>query len=312
MKEAVDFLKAAKGKVGILFDGDCDGVCAGAILAAFFSQKNVEVKLFTGELDNGTFDDFAKQPLDYWIIADFPVAEKPEWISPLKGKSVLIIDHHPPINDLNKLGFIYVNPRLKDPKIYFCTSHIASDLVSKAGMKDVEWLGRLGQIGDHEIEGSDAEREATDIINAVVATKKDRSLVVLVKYLSQASFKQLLTEKRYLKLRDEFVKELDKQVALYELSAVGDVTFFEVRSKFSMAALVATRLLELYPRRTIITYSRKKHEWGVSGRSKKYDMGEMFRKAAEGMGQAGGHPVAAGGKINDIDLFKQRIQKMLK
>jgi len=312
MKEAVDFLKAAKGKIGIMFDGDADGICAGAILAAYFRKRGIESKLFTGELNTETFENFAKQPLDFWIIADLPVAEKPEWLSSLKVKPILIIDHHPPINDLNKLGFIYVNPRLKDPEIYRCTSHIALDLVSKTGMKDVEWLSRLGQIGDREIDGTDGEKEAVDIIDAVVATKHEGSLVKLAAYLSQTTFKKFITEKRFLKVKDEFLKELEKQIALYELSAVGEITFFEIRSRFSMAALVASRLFDLYPRRTIIVYSRKKHEWGVSGRSRKYDMGDVFRKAAEGIGQAGGHPVAAGGRVANFDLFKQRLLKLLK
>jgi len=312
MKEAARFLKEAKGKVGILFDGDCDGICAAAILNTFFKRKDIQPKLFTGDLEAGTFETFAKQPLDFWIIADLPVAENPGWLDGLKGRKLLILDHHPPINDLNKFGFLYINPRLKDPKVYRCTSHLALDVVEAAGFKGMEWLSKLGQVGDHEIDGNDEEREAADIINAVVATKLEDSAVKLVSYLSKSSLKQLLTEKRYLKLRDEFVKELEKQIALYDVSAVGEVTFFEVKGRFSMASLVASKLFDLYPRRTIITYSRKRSEWGVSGRSRKYDMGEMFRKAAEGIGQAGGHPVAAGGRINNFDLFKQRLQKMLK
>jgi nanoRNase/pAp phosphatase (c-di-AMP/oligoRNAs hydrolase) len=52
--------------------------------------------------------------------------------------------------------------------------------------------------------------------------------------------------------------------------------------------------------------------WGVSGRSHKYDIGAAMKKAAEGIGTGGGHPVAAGAYVNDFKLFKKRLLEILK
>lgn len=307
------FLKSLKGEVGIFFDGDADGTCSGALLAAFLKSRGLKPKLFTGSLDREQFAVFCNQKLDAWIFTDFPIDGTPDWLVQVMGRPVMSIDHHPVVNDLNKLGVVYVNPRMADPGIYYCSSHVALDIVSKAGLKGVEWLSLIGQAGDHEIEGSDDERTAVDLINAVVASKDNETLAKLANYLSEcSSFKQFLTEPRYLKLKTAFDKEIEKQIALYEVGATGEVTFFEVRSKFSISSILSTKLFDMYPRRTIIIYSRKGHGWGVSGRSKKYDIGKAFKAACEGIGQGGGHPVAAGAWVSDFEKFKRRLQQLLK
>jgi single-stranded DNA-specific DHH superfamily exonuclease len=52
----------------------------------------------------------------------------------------------------------------------------------------------------------------------------------------------------------------------------------------------------------------------LSGRSKKYDLGEIFKKATKGIGRGGGHAVAAGARIKseDFDRFKTRVLKLMK
>jgi len=313
VSEAAAFLKNAKGKVGIFFDDDTDGTCGAALVTAYLKLQDVKPQLFTGVLNQATFSAFASEELDHWIFIDFAIDQYSDWIAPLKGKSVLIIDHHPVINDLNKDGFLYLNPRIDQPDLYYCSTHIAFDVAHAAGLENMEWLSRIGQVGDHEIKGTEEEMQATSMIDAVVSMKERDDLIKVANFLSEAeSLKQFLTEQRYLKLRDEFEEEMERQVMLYELEATGDVTFFQVKSRFSLISMLSTRLFDMYPNRVIILYKQKPEGWSISGRGNRIDLGKAFREATEGIGQGGGHPVAAGAYVTDFERFKGRLLQKLK
>ncbi len=305
---ATKFLKKLSGKVAVFFDNDTDGICGAAIFAALLKQKNINLILKTGELEKEVFDGFAKIDANHYIFVDFAVDQYPNFLDGFKGRSVLLVDHHPIITDLNKLGFLHVNPRFKNPKIYRCSAHTAFDLCKAAGLKNFEWLSTLGQIGDRESSGTDEEKEAAGMIEAVCATKKDSDLVKLANFLSNCkNMDEFLYMEKYRKLKEQLEKELEKQLALFEVSTYGEIIFFEVKSRFSITSILASRLLDLYPNKTIITYSKKRDGWGASGRSKKFDMGTAFRKASEGIGKGGGHTVASGARVSDIEQFKSRL-----
>jgi len=69
----------------------------------------------------------------------------------------------------------------------------------------------------------------------------------------------------------------------------------------------------MYPKRTLILYRKRPgNMWSISGRSHKYDIGAALKKASEGIGTGGGHPVAAGAYVNDFKLFKKRLLEILK
>jgi nanoRNase/pAp phosphatase (c-di-AMP/oligoRNAs hydrolase) len=67
----------------------------------------------------------------------------------------------------------------------------------------------------------------------------------------------------------------------------------------------------MYPKKTLILYTKSGSIWKISGRSRKHDVGELFKKATKDIGTGGGHPVAAGADVNDIVLFKKRIMKLI-
>jgi len=306
------FLKKADGKVGMLFDEDADGISSAALLLAFFKKKKIKAKAIAGKLEKKDFHNFAKQNFDYYIVLDLPVDQYLDFIEPLKGKKVLFIDHHPIAHDLNKFGFVYFNPRLKKPKTYISTAHVIYNLI-KPYLKGFLWLMRLGAVGDHEIDGTEEEIEAVDIINAMLATKKKPSIEALVCFLSDCTrLEEFLYNEKYQKVKNLFIKELDRQIAKYESEAVDEITFFEVKSRYNITSILSTKLFEMYPNRTIILYSKKSPKlWSVSGRSQKYNLGKAFAKAAQGLGRGGGHPAAAGAHVNNFKVFKKRLLKLL-
>jgi len=312
-KEAVDFLKKIKGSVAIFFDGDADGTCSAAIMLAYLHGKKVKVEAKTGERDIETFKKFAAIEADHYIFLDYAgLDETPERLSGFKGKSILIVDHHPINKDLNKEGYVFINPRFTDPNLYYCTTHLVYDLTKTTGLKGFEWLMHIGAIGDHEIEGTEDEREGTELVYAVQAIKKE-DLEKLAKFLSQCKkLDDFLYKEKYVSLKNIVQKEMEKQISLFEISSSGDPVFFELKSGLSITGILSTKLSDLYPKKTIIVYSRKKDGWGASGRSLKFDMGKAFKESAKGIGGGGGHKEAAGAFVTDIEQFKSRLMKILK
>jgi len=309
--EAKEFLKQAEGKVGILFHDDGDGVCSAALLLAYLKEKGADAVAMPGKLEDGFYREFAAKPFDSYIIVDMAADQHPNALASLKGRRAILIDHHPIHNDLNKIGIVHFNPRFEKPDAYVCASHCVYDLIGKP--KEFEWLMRLGAVSDHEVEGTDEEGEASDTVNAVAAMKTFPALAKLAVFLSKCgNMKEFLDNAAYKKLKTAFEKEIETQIAKYECEVSGNVTFFEVKSRYGISGMLSTKLFDLYPKRTIILYRRRKNMWGVSGRSHKYDMAALMSKAAEGIGDAGGHPVAAGANVSDFKTFKKRLEELLK
>lgn len=302
------FLKNAKEKIGIFFHNDCDGCCSAAIVLSFLKQNKKNAFLFTGDIDEGDFREFSKEEIDTAIFLDFALDQSPEFLDPFKNKRVLIIDHHPIQNDLNKLGFLYINPRFENPSVYKSTSETCFEICKEAGLKGFEWVMRIGAVGDYTLKGTEQEREAAEIIDAVKAVKKEKGMISLARFLTTCkNLEDFLYLEEYQKIKEVFEEEVEKQVKRFEV--FGMQNFFEVKSAYSITSAVAKRLFDLFPEKTIVVYSKSRGFYKISGRSKRIDMGSVFREASKGIGRGGGHPQAAGAKIpaEHFGKFRRRV-----
>ncbi|MBI4015409.1 MAG: DHH family phosphoesterase [Candidatus Aenigmarchaeota archaeon] len=312
-KNSVNFLKNAKGKVGIFFDMDCDGVCSGAITLAFLKKlKGVYFSLNTGNKDDYVFEAYGKEKVDFAIFLDYAFDEL-KFLKPFVGKC-LVVDHHPPAIDFNKKGFVFWNPRLFDKKAYISTSHNIYDITKATGFEGFEWLMKLGAIGDHEIEGTKLEIEAVDTINAVKAMDNPELMINLCVFLSNASgTKDVIENPDYMEMKKKVSAEIEKQIAVFSQLPESKLSLFQVKSRVHITSILSTKLSDLYPKRAIILYSKSRDGYRVSGRApnKNIDLGKVFKSAARGIGKGGGHPVAAGAKVSDIELFLKRVRKHL-
>ncbi|MFQ6010272.1 MAG: DHHA1 domain-containing protein, partial [Candidatus Aenigmatarchaeota archaeon] len=150
-------------------------------------------------------------------------------------------------------------------------------------------------------------------VDAIKAIRKEKGMVSLAKYLSTCkSLKEFLENDQYRRLKEMLDEEIDKQIALFDLTASGEINFFQIKSRYSITSILSSRLSDIYPKRTIITYTRKAGIYKLSGRSQKYNLAEAFDKASKNIGRGGGHPKAAGATVSDIDLFEARLRKLLK
>jgi single-stranded DNA-specific DHH superfamily exonuclease len=313
MKKVLEFLENTVGKIGIFFHCDADGVCSATLISKYFLQKGKIFELACGEIDKKVFESFARKAVDTAIFLDLAVDQNPSWLKKFKANNMLVIDHHPIHCDLNTLGIVHYNPRFEDPKIYRSASSICYEICKKLGIKNVRWVARVGACGDREILGTKKEREAVELIDAVKAIKGDKHLVKTVKILLECkTIDDFLGNRDLQKLREKLEKEVGKWVRNF--SCRENICFYEIESKYSINSLIANKLFDKYPDKTIIVYSCKNGVYKFSGRSKKFDIGKVFEEAAKNIGKGGGHPVAAGAVINSkyVNTFIQRLKNLFK
>ena len=311
---AARFLQNLEGKICIFHDDDADGVCGAAVVLAFLDQSGKSAKNFCGDIDEKNFKKYAKEKCDVAIFIDYPLADYPQFLEFFKGKKILILDHHIPTNEINSKEIIYLNPRFKKKDLYYCSTHLAWDVCTAAGLKGFEWLMRLGSVGDHEIEGIDEEREAIDVVHAIQAMKKESGMQKLASDLSEFSkLSDFVYNPNYQKMKNILKKEIDRQVNLFDLQTPAQgIHFFEIKSNYSITSILANTLFDLYPSRTIILCTKKNGGWNVSARSRKFDLNAAFKIASKGIGSGGGHPVAAGARVSDFKIFRKRLLEVLK
>lgn len=309
------FLKECKDNVGILFDNDGDGVTSAAILLAYFKQKKIKAKIVCGDIGKNHFDAFGKMKFDHYITCDLGVGQNPEYLEELVGKHVMILDHHTVNVNLNASGFLFVNPRIEKPKAYISTAHIAYDICKLAGLKGFKWISRIGMASDREIKGIKDELEGADMIAAVGNYKGFNGLESVVSSLARAkNIDEFIYNEKWRTILNKFRDEVEKQVALVELQGLRDITFFEVDGRSRVFSEVSTVLLDRYPKKTFVIYKKRHGLYKISGRSYKYNLAKIFRDSTKGIGNGGGHPVAAGAHVppEHFRTFMNRVKKLLK
>lgn len=313
-REAVDFLKSATERVGIFFDDDPDGTASAALLLVYFKQRSVSAEVICGHIEKEIFEEFKKERFDFYIFCDFALSSYPEFLESFKGKKVLIIDHHPIYKDLNEMGFIFINPRLEDPKAYISTSHLVIDLCKKAGLENFDWLARIGMTGDREIKGNEEENKASNIINSIKIARGYEELPKVARFLSECKrIEEVVYKKEYQKPLEIVDRELERNMDKFIRLGINDFNFFELKSRYGIASTLATKLFDMYPEKTIILYSKGKNYYKFDGRTRKFDIGKIFKEASKGIGNGGGHPVAAGARIDlrSYKEFKKRVLKLI-
>lgn len=311
---AARFMQELEGKICIFHDDDADGVCGAAVVLAFLDQQGKSAKNLAGDIDEKNFKKYAKEKFDVAIFVDYPLADYPKFLDFFKGKKILILDHHMPTHEINGKEIIYLNPRFKKKDLYYCSTHLAWDVCTAAGLKGFEWLMRLGSVGDHEIEGTEEENEAIDVVHAIQAIKKEEGMQKLASDLSEMQkLSDFVYNPNYQKMKNILKREIDRQVSLFdiEMPAQG-IHFFEIKSSYSITSILANTLFDLYPSRTIILYTKKNGSWNISGRSHKFDLNVAFKIASKNIGSGGGHPVAAGARVSDFKIFRKRLLDVLK
>ncbi|MBR9682266.1 MAG: DHH family phosphoesterase [Candidatus Aenigmarchaeota archaeon] len=313
--KAVDFLRKIDGNVGIFFHDDTDGACSAALINSLLKQRGVRTTLATGPIDKESFKSFKWIKVDYIVFTDLAIDQYPDWLEMFDKEKIIIIDHHPIHNDLNKMGYLYVNSRLTEPDKYISASQICLDICKKAGLEGKEWIGKVGAVGDRALEGTPEEEKVAEIISANKSIRGPDSLIKIAKFMTTAnSMDDIMYTTEYQKPLELMEGELERQITNFERNEIEDINFFEFRGNYSILSVLSSSLFDKYPNKTIIVYRINEGYIKISGRSPNHDLGTIFAKATEGIGNGGGHPKAAGAKIKekDFEKFKKRVMELIR
>lgn len=130
---------------------DCDGICSGAILSTILDRQNKDHEIEFVNLD--VLDDIDLNH-ELTIFSDLGSGQRID-TKAVKGQKIIILDHHPPLRDLNykndkEYEYLEINPIHHgiDGSYYVCGGGLCYFLAKEFGYKDLSWIGVLSAIGD--------------------------------------------------------------------------------------------------------------------------------------------------------------------
>ena len=130
---------------------DCDGICSGAILSTILDRQNKE-----HEIEFVNLDVLDNLELDHelTIFSDLGSGQSVD-AKAKKGQKIIILDHHPPLRDLDygegkDYTYLEINPLHHgiDGSYYVCGGGLCYFLSKEFGYDDLSWIGVLSAIGD--------------------------------------------------------------------------------------------------------------------------------------------------------------------
>ena len=130
---------------------DCDGICSGAILSTILDRQN---KAHEIEFVNLDVLDNIELDHELTIFSDLGSGQLVDGKAK-KGQKILILDHHPPLRDLDygndkEYAYLEINPIHHgiDGSYYVCGGGLCYFLAKEFGYDDLSWIGVLSAIGD--------------------------------------------------------------------------------------------------------------------------------------------------------------------
>lgn len=130
---------------------DCDGICSGAILSTILDRQNKEHEIEFVNLD--VLDDI-ELTHELTIFSDLGSGQRID-TNAKEGQKIIILDHHPPLRDLNykddkDYTYLEINPIHHgiDGSYYVCGGGLCYFLAKEFGYTDLSWIGVLSAIGD--------------------------------------------------------------------------------------------------------------------------------------------------------------------
>ena len=130
---------------------DCDGICSGAILSTILDRQNKEHEIEFVNLD--VLDDI-ELAHELTIFSDLGSGQRID-TNAKKGQKIIILDHHPPLRDLDyrdgkDYTYLEINPIHHgiDGSYYVCGGGLCYFLSKEFSYDDLCWIGLLSAVGD--------------------------------------------------------------------------------------------------------------------------------------------------------------------
>jgi single-stranded DNA-specific DHH superfamily exonuclease len=201
---------------------------------------------------------------------------------------------------------------------YIPTSYVVYKILEKmkCDVKPYKWIACAGIIGDYgkcmmEREIMKHGKRVSDLITSAIVLKSVKGSEKAKKLLIRSETPYDFSTSELEKWHKIFVKEKNRIIADFETKKeiYGDFIFYEIKSRMNLTSTISSVISERYPRNVIIIRKKSGDFWKISLRcqSGKLNVGEIARKASEGIGSGGGHEKSSGAVVNDWETFKKRV-----
>lgn len=336
--EFEDFINSIpkEKQILIVHDTDMDGMTSGVITKKALEKlgfNNVDTKLKAHDKPRIITDKEAEEFPETIIYLDL-AAEDFKDIEKLKGRKIIVIDHHPSENDRDWMTIIkpaYLSE--KNNPSQTCTANLVYTLFSRLiDIKEMDWLAAAGIIADATYK---QEKEFVDAIIKSYGEDPSKDIFNLkfskfIKYGSYAGCTK--DEKDEETLFNELYKAKSPEEAEKSLEKYKDVgndikryfdnfknngeqiQFLHVEAKHAISGIISTQIsFEKTLNNTLIVYQKKGNEYKINARrqDRQYDMGKLMKETTSKLENAngGGHIPAAGATIQakDLEEFKKLI-----
>ncbi|MEM5882646.1 MAG: DHHA1 domain-containing protein [Candidatus Aenigmatarchaeota archaeon] len=339
-KKGVLFLKKIKPKdrVLLLYHKDLDGLASALIFLRGAKKLGLTIKKKYAT-SNEEIEKIAKKvkKSDKIIVLDIDISYMKKELIKLK-KDILIIDHHPPRKNLNTKRIVYINPRLKNSKIYQPTSYVTYKFLSKIlDLKSEKWIAILGTLSDFGLEdckdllGKIKIRSKEDIPKTKIWKEVEKLTGIISGIGFEKTFDFLeksksLKEFKKNKIVKKALKNYLRKIKKYEKIfwdnlreyREANLLISEIKTKHrEITSLISTKFSGEFPEKVLVVLRRVGKKYAVHVRyrgSKRINLGKIMERCAKGLNGGGGHPHAAGAsiKLRNKKIFEERLIEELR
>ncbi len=254
----------------------------------------------------------------------------------LKNTKFCIIDHHKITRDMNKHGFIHINPRFEKEDSYVPASLMVFDVLKGLEFENEKdrWIAAIGTISDfgHKtnpgfiekckesypqlMKGEDIFKTrlgdaSKTVYSAIISSGMDGLKHVLSVFKKSRKFEDFEKDNRL----NEWRKQIDVEIASVledfekKKEIDGKIVFYQVKSNYGITSIISNYITERHSNYVIVIAKNDEEGWKLSIRSPKLkvNLSEIIPRCVEGIGRGGGHEKAAGGFVTDIEKFRKRL-----
>ncbi|MBD3163949.1 hypothetical protein GF323_02005 [Candidatus Woesearchaeota archaeon] len=175
-KAAEEFCEYSReGMARVIAHFDADGISSAAILARMLSKEGRMFKLsFVSQLNKKNLEIISRERHEIVMFADVGAGNISDIESMLKGKKVIILDHH--ICQKKDANATHVNPMLFGVEEKMSGSMICYLFASSiCDMREMSGIALAGAAGDGYGEGKAYERIAEDAVSEGIVEKAENS-----------------------------------------------------------------------------------------------------------------------------------------
>ena len=271
------------------------------------------------------------------IFLDLGVDQHPNVVKRLeKDCEILIIDHHNPFRDLTDEHVLHFNPKFKR-NVYLPASYLVYWLCKPiVDLSDKLWIAIIGIVSDYQVQDLrefllDCKKVYPEIEPTQPAIFKTR-FGFASELLSYAKAYRMRCEELVELLcssdtLDDFLSNEELRKAFEKVQAEIDailaqarstppisnrILLFELKTKFALRSIVATKLSIELPKLIVLVYERSRGRIKLSARTQmRMNLLEFFRRGFQEIKfrSLGGHKNACGLEIDEKD-FDDFVDKL--